>query len=288
MPDWWESAHGLDVTVDDALLDLDLDGLKNIHELQVGAHPNQADSDHGGENDHSEAGHGRDPGDPTDDAVQKLGVVTTVVYNGTVVVYWPYAGAFGNMQLWVSTDPDDKGSAMDIGTTGVYTLTGLANDQTYYLRLVPVGLDGLALGGITPPVPVVPRADPDAPNGSILINRGARSTASRNVSLEIGATDVPLDGPSSSASGAVANRWTEAWNEVSGEIQMRLSNTESFADIAWEPYTFQKPWTLGEPRKGVYRVYAQFRDGAGNLSTVVYDDILDAGKVYLPVVIRRP
>ena len=288
MPDWWETAHGLDTTVNDALLDLDLDGLLNIHELQVGARPNQADTDHGGENDHSEAGHGRDPGDPADDTVQKLGVVTTVVYNGTVVVYWPYADGFGNMQLWVSTDPDDKGSAMDIGTTGVYTLTGLTNDQTYYLRLVPVGLDGLALGGITPPVPVVPKADPDAPNGSILINGGARSTASRSVILEIAATDVPLDGPSSSASGAVANRWSEALNEVSGDVEMRLSNDESFASVAWEPYAFHKPWTLGVPKAGVYRVYAQFRDAAGNLSTVVYDDILDAGKVYLPIVVRMP
>ncbi|MCL7451732.1 MAG: VWA domain-containing protein [Anaerolineae bacterium] len=288
MPDWWEAAHGLDVTVDDAHLDLDMDGLLNIHELQVGAHPNQADSDHGGENDHSEAGHGRDPGDPSDDTVEKLGVVTTVVYNGTVVVFWPYADAFGNMQLWVSTDPDDKGSAMDIGTTGVYTLTGLANDQTYHLRLVPVGLDGLALGAITPPMPVMPKADPDAPNGSILINGGARSTASKAVILEIAATDVPLDGPSSSASGAVANRWTETLNEVSGDVEMRLSNDESFAGVTWEPYTFHKPWTLGEPRFGVYRVYAQFRDGAGNLSTVVYDDIQDAGKLYLPLVVRMP
>jgi hypothetical protein len=287
MPDWWEEAHGLDTSKDDAQEDLDLDGLKNIHELQVGARPNQSDTDHGGENDYSEAQQGRDPADPADDQVSDMGVVTTMVYNGTAVIYWPYADRFGNMQLWVSTDPEEKGSGLNIGTTGVYTLTGLTNDQTYYLRLAPIGLDGLAVGDLTPPMPVVPRADPDAPNGTILINGGAGSTTSKNVVLSITATDVPLDGPAAAASGAVANRWTEALNEVSGEVEMQLSNEESFTGIDWEPYVFQKPWTLGDSDSQVYRVYAQFRDAAGNTSTVVWDDIIhELQVVYLPLVMR--
>jgi hypothetical protein len=166
-------------------------------------------------------------------------------------------------------------------------LTGLTNGQTYYLRLAPIGLDGLAVGDLTPPVPVMPQADPDPPNGTILINGGARSTTSKHVVLQITATDEPLPGPSHAASGAVANRWSQALNEVSGDVQMRLSNDESFAGVAWEPLAFHVPWTLGDSATVVHRVYAQFRDGAGNVSTVVYDDIIFAGKAYLPIVVKN-
>ena len=286
MPDWWEEAHGLDTRIDDALEDLDLDGLRNIHELQVGARPNQTDTDHGGENDYSEAQAGRDPSDPADDMVGQMGVVTTMAYSGRIVIHWPYPDRFGDMQLWVSTDPDDKGTLTNIGTAGVFTLSRLTNDRTYYLRFAPIGLDGRAIGELTAPIPVTPKADPDAPNGTILINGGAPSTASKDVILNITASDIPLDGPSSAASGAVATRWTRALNEVSGGIEMRLSNDGSFVRIPWEPLTFHKPWTLGDSDSEVYRVYAQFRDAAGNLSLVVYDDIR-MWQVYLPLVMRR-
>ena len=287
MPDWWEEAHGLDTTANDAQGDLDLDNLKNIHELQVGTRPNQVDTDRGGESDYSEVQRGRNPRDPADDQVGDMGVVTTLAYNGTVVLYWPYADQYSSMQLWISLDPNSKGSPRTIPSTGSYPLTGLTNDQTYYLRLAPIGLDGLAVGDLTPPVPVVPRADPDPPNGNILINGGARATRSKHVVLEISATDEPLPGPSHAASGAVANRWTQALNEVSGDVEMRLSNDESFAGVAWQPLAFHMPWTLGDSDTVVYRVHAQFRDGAGNVSTVVYDDIIFAGKAYLPIVVKN-
>ena len=286
MPNWWEEEHGLNPTINDALGDLDLDGLKNIHELQVGSRPNQTDTDHGGENDYSEAQQGRDPADPDDDQVEHMGQVTTMIYNGTVVIYWPYATRFSNVQLWVSTDPEEKGGGLDIGTTGVYTLTGLTNDQTYYLRFVPVGLDGVALGELTPALPVFPKADPDAPNGAVWINGGASSTTSRDVTLTLIASDIPLDGPSAAASGAVANHTSRALNEISGGVEMKISNDGSFASTDWEPYSFTKAWTLGDPEGGVFQVYAQFRDAAGNESLVVWDRINDAGTIYLPVVFR--
>jgi hypothetical protein len=191
------------------------------------------------------------------------------------------------MELWVSTDPEEKGSGRSMGNLGVYTLSGLTNDVTYFLRLVPIGLDGLSVGPITPPHPVMPRADPDAPNGWIWINGNAPSTASKDVVLTLIASDVPLDGPSSGASGAVSNRWTRALNEISGDIEMRISNDASFAGVPWEPYSFNKDWILGDSDSDTYQVYAQFRDAAGNNSIVVWDQIRYGNKVYLPIVLRN-
>jgi predicted nucleotidyltransferase len=76
-------------------------------------------------------------------------------------------------------------------------------------------------------------------------------------------------------------------NEVSGDVEMRISNSSSFADAEWESLASEKPWTLGECDAGICRVYAQFRDGADNESFVIYDEIaLTAQKIYLPIVLR--
>jgi len=54
MPDWFEDKYGLDSTVDDSLLDLDLDGLTNLQEFLLGTDPSLADTDGDGINDSAE------------------------------------------------------------------------------------------------------------------------------------------------------------------------------------------------------------------------------------------
>ena len=73
--------------------------------------------------------------------------------------------------------------------------------------------------------------------------------------------------------------------ENPGDVEMRISNDPSFEGAAWEPLAFEKPWVLAG--KGpIAWVYAQFRDGAGNKSLVISDDILmDLRFSYLPFII---
>jgi hypothetical protein len=58
MDDAWETAHGLNPTLNDRNADLDTDGLTNILEYLLGANPNNADSDGDGMKDGWEYQHG--------------------------------------------------------------------------------------------------------------------------------------------------------------------------------------------------------------------------------------
>ncbi len=78
MPQDWEVANGLDPTRDDSAEDLDLDGLSNIEEYQMGTDPQEPDTDSDGMTDGWEVENGLDPlsddseGDPDDDGLSNL------------------------------------------------------------------------------------------------------------------------------------------------------------------------------------------------------------------------
>lgn len=86
-------------------------------------------------------------------------------------------------------------------------------------------------------------ADTTAPTGSILINNGAAATGSTAVTLNLSAADGCGSGVAS--------------------MRFRNSTTEPYGP--WEPYQATRAWTL-TGALGTKRVYAQFSDGAGNLS----------------------
>ena len=73
-------------------------------------------------------------------------------------------------------------------------------------------------------------------------------------------------------------------NEVSANIQMRISNEVTFSGVAWEPLALQKQWLLASGPMGSYRVYIQFRDGAGNESFVTSDSIEYVPVLYAPLI----
>ena len=91
--------------------------------------------------------------------------------------------------------------------------------------------------------------DTVAPTGSILINSGAVYTKSKVVTLSLLASD----------------------GAGSGLSKMRFKN-DSGAWSTWYPYAAAKSWTLGLTN-GTRRVYAQFKDIAGNISSAVSDTI---------------
>jgi hypothetical protein len=95
------------------------------------------------------------------------------------------------------------------------------------------------------------KPDTIRPSGTVLINNGAARTNSTAVTLKLSATD-PAPG--------------------SGVAQMRFSNNGSTWS-GWEAYATTKGWTLGSAN-GTKTVYAQFKDGAGNVSVAAQDAIV--------------
>jgi len=93
-------------------------------------------------------------------------------------------------------------------------------------------------------MPTLPnRTDPVPPSGSLTINDGATVTASVNVTLQLSASD----------SGG------------SGLQSMRFSN-DGAVWSPWYPYApTYSGWSIS-PGEGTKTVYAEFRDGAGNVS----------------------
>lgn len=87
LPDAWEDLYPCVTsgTVDDMNADFDLDNLSHFEEMILKTNPCIGDTDEGGENDGSEAAHGRDPLEYDDDKHITLNVTQGT---GTVVLQW--------------------------------------------------------------------------------------------------------------------------------------------------------------------------------------------------------
>ena len=83
LPDGWEKAHHLSLTVNQANRDQDHDGLRNRSEFRHGTNPRAADTDHDGLNDGAEVETGNNPrkddtdGDGRDDGQENAGTVAS-------------------------------------------------------------------------------------------------------------------------------------------------------------------------------------------------------------------
>ena len=93
-------------------------------------------------------------------------------------------------------------------------------------------------------------ADNQVPTGTVAVNGGAASTTSANVTLNLAATDPA---------------------PASGVKEMRFSN-DGVTFSAYQPYAVTAAWALSGG-DGTRTVYAQFRDGDGNVSAVASDAI---------------
>ena len=178
-----------------------------------------------------------------------------------------------------------------MGQKGDFPINGLANDTTYYVRLQ--GVNGDAVGDLSDPVAVTPKADPDMPTGAMLIENGVDVALSKQVVLTISATDQVLDGAAQGAAAHQTDMLSQIINQVSGGVQMRISNHEDMSGAVWEPVTATKPWTLDCNPGDTCVVYAQFKDAAQNVSLIINDAIeLDANasggssQLFLPSITR--
>ena len=277
MPDGWESRYGLDPAQDDAAGDPDWDYLDNGTEYQRGTNPQADDTDGGGEADDSESFFGTDAiNDPDDDDIETPTGFRAAAGDGQVTIHYDRRSSYAQVYLHWSIDPemaDWRENVILIGTSGIYTHTGLINGTTYYYRLVARDAT-FHYSGYTDRVNATPRADPYPPLGAVTINDGATVAFSRDVVLTIEASDDGLDcdgigGPNTAP-----------------PPEMRLSNDAFFTGAPWEPYATTRSWQLeGGAGEQVY-VYVQFRDAAGNTSALAEDGIRLGHRLYLPVVLR--
>lgn len=94
------------------------------------------------------------------------------------------------------------------------------------------------------------KIDTTSPTGSVVINSGANSTSTRNVTLTLSSTDVG-----------------------SGVSQMRVCNNSSFSGCDWESYSTSRSWQLTQG-DGTKTVYVRYRDNVGLVSPIVTDSIV--------------
>jgi hypothetical protein len=302
MPDDWERRCKLIVGEDDSQLDNDRDGLSNIRELGVGTSPCQADTDRGGEQDGSEVEGGRNPLWAPDDKAFKVKGITLRPLNQRVAIGWSQrTDTHSNVRVCVSKVAGDLGDCRDMGARGDFVLPGLTNDQTYYLTLYGEG-EGGAQGAYSDQMAVTPKEDPIPPQGAFFIGGsnvrdGGDVAVSHEVVLFVDAvdTDGEYDGPAGSGSHSVPHGLVGPQHAgmfaASGDVQMRFSNTQGGIGASpWEPLLSTKEWMLDCADGTVCTVYGQFRDGAGNESLVIDQQILlqfGESQIYLPIVINN-
>jgi len=150
--------------------------------------------------------------------------------------------ATGLSRIATVVDPDNNGNPNDAGAMMLpgETFTDAVNG-------ISVSVTGATASGYVLTISN-PGFDTTAPKGTVSISGGAASTARSIVRLTLSATDE------------------------GGSIEhTRFSNGGTdWSD--WEPYATSKVWRLS-PGTGKKTVYAQFRDGTGNVSDVAWDTI---------------
>jgi hypothetical protein len=149
----------------------------------------------------------------------------------------------GQLQMSFSNDGSSWSPWETYSNSKVWMLVSGNGSRTVYARFRD------AAGNISANASASIVLDTLAPTGSILINSGAAFVVSSTVTLNLTAQD-----------------------NLSNVARMAFSN-DGNAWFAWEPFSTSKAWTL-EPGEGTHIVFARFRDGATNTSTVVSDTII--------------
>jgi hypothetical protein len=173
----------------------------------------------------------------------------TVTITGTAAIG---LGVLDNFKLQYGTglNPDSwitiaTGTSEIVNGDIAYWDTRNVSDGVYSLRLVVTGSKGKSATQI-----ISVTVDNTGPqNAQVKINGGGAYINSRNVSLDLSATDV------------------------SGISQMVLSGSTSFPVESWQGYQTYLSWLLSDG-DGEKTIYAKFRDRLGNESTAAVGSII--------------
>lgn len=177
---------------------------------------------------------------------------STYAWSSDRTIAFNWSGASDNLSgvdgygIFVSTSPTGTPSTViDVEGT-YYTTTSLSDGSSWYFHIRTADNAGNWNSGTVHRGPYY--IDGTKPSGQIQINGGDTYTTSQTVTLNLSASD-----------------------NLSGIYQMRFANHLSIYS-AWESYKTTKTWILKD-LDGARRVYVQFKDHAGNISTEVYDEI---------------
>ena len=287
MPDDWELRCKLIVGENDANGDKDNDGLSNLDEFKRGTSPCRPDTDRGGEQDGSEVKGGRNPLWAGDDKAIKIKGITLRPLNKLIAIGWSQRpDTHIKVFVCISRTAGLLGTCTDMGNKGDFVLQNLENDQTYYITLYGEG-EGGAVGDYSDQMAVIPKEDPIPPQGAFFIGgsnviSGGDVATSRDVQLMVDAvdTDSEFDGPAGAGMGShsiphgLVGPQFKGMFAASGNVEMRFANTEEGVLTAeWEPLASTKAWQLACESGESCTVFGQFKDGAGNESLIIDQQI---------------
>jgi|GEM_PF-3499699 len=156
----------------------------------------------------------------------------------------------------VGTSPGatDIQSFVNVGSsTQAGASLALADGVTYFVTVRAVNGSGLNMTASSDGVTV----DATAPAPvSVTIDSGAATTSTENVSLTLAASD--------SGSGVTDMR-------IMNDVNTNGASDDAWG--AWQAFVTGASWGLAPTGSGSRRVFAQFRDAVGNVSTSAFDDI---------------
>jgi hypothetical protein len=269
LPDPYEDEHG----VDDPDADPDLDGLTTLREYVAGTDPLDSDTDDGGENDGSEVNHSQNPLDPSDDQIEAPEFFTAAPADDAAILHYDVDRSYESIALYVARDPAGTWTLYDadVVPSGHLTCTQpcATNGQAQYFRLAATSLSG-HVSAIMTSEQVTPSSDPIPPEAIVIVDDGAETTAVLDVTLKFG----PVQGE------------TQGFDDIS---QVLLSNRADFHGATWQPFAQGMPWLLeSTTRPGqLAKVYARFRDRAGNESTGVALGyiVYQPPQIFLPITV---
>ena len=234
--------------------DDDLDNFDALSEYQAGTDPNNSDTDGGGENDGSENALGKDPFDPSDDEIVAPEFLVATPNVGLNVVTYDVQPEYNQMILYRATTPNGPWTLREteLPATGIYSDTA-DNGTTYFYRYTARDTDGHG-SAVIGTSPATPSEDPFPPEANMLIDGGAPTTPDLNVVLSF----VPVGED-------------EEEMEFFEDIQeMKLSNDPTLLGATYQSFAQDVPWELpATPSGEIAKVYAQFKDEAGNESLIV-------------------
>lgn len=147
----------------------------------------------------------------------------------------------GASQMMVSNSPTFSGAVWEaVAPSKAWTLVSGDGTKTVYVKFKDTA------GNVSAVASDDVILDTQPPTGSININAGSVYTTSTAVTLSI---------------------------TSNGASQMMVSNSFTFSGASWETPASSRSWILASG-EGTETVYAQFKDAAGNASTVVTDDVV--------------
>lgn len=185
---------------------------------------------------------------PTGSILINNGAASTTTTAVTLKLAATDAGGSGVSSMrFRNRDTDPYGAWEPYLATKSWTLPSELGTRKVYVQFMDLAGNisdaNPAAAGVQGYMDAITLSEGIAPTGTIRINNGAASTSTPAVTLNLAATD---------AGG-------------SGLASMRFRNSTAEPYSAWEPYQATKPWAL-IAGAGTRKVYAQFRDGAGNVS----------------------